>query len=1227
MIKRANGSSYIDENFATSQVSHNQRHPFLGLIAGVFAMLAVVLALQPFASSVLTQKQSNLINTAEAGSPEIGCIYTTGLGMDRKDGWRNTVVGGYVQPDSSGRTWTMQEALGGGLGFVAYEGEGEAKDAPWTKSKKKPEVADGILKTFDGGNASFDTYYQKNAEKLEKTRSAWSNCFMQALPWVADGLMSLSGLVTNVAQFIAVSAFNPNIICPDPAHPNGSCLNLLKVIGGTGRSDGGIIGALTSSIYYPLLVIVVTVAGFWVAYLGLVKRKFREALFGALWITLSVIFGLALLLNPALLAKAPMAVSNAVSTCVIGAFNGQNCMGGSSTQIDYNEGESTSDKICMSAASGATLDEQMSLTANSITCSIWKAFVLEPYTQASFGASFADLDTKASDSPFRAKLKETDLNPDMYCVSLGSSGSVNDQGNTLSLDAPNKNRVCNLMAYQMYLSVNAQSDGDPNFTTNDFDPRWYRVIMASAADEGLWTHWSNDLSSGIGKINVAGMSFIVSVLGTFIIFVVSLFALIYYISSLILLSFGALFFLLGVHPGRGKRILFGWLEKVIAAVLKYLASAVFLVVAIAIYGGILGNLSNMGLTLLFVVIVTMALFMYRRELMNLVGRVNMGGEQLSSSMADKLRSRAENMGSFGKNLALAGAGGAIGGMVATGANPFQKGGWGELRRASISGLKDGAKRQLKRSSGLVGNIARQYDRNTVDNKQDMRAKMQDAAAAETTAATTRDERETDLRDAQDTLASFDEQADDKNQRLQQVEENYRGVRNMEHQILDDFREKTHADRVAQLRDIRNGNFSEEEKTERISAVNDAYDEAQDFAQLQDLKNLLSDSKLQLNIAINSGDMGKAAILQDQIDQYSDRARRLASGISTDRLANYQNEYDSILAKEIDAAGMDKLDASALNELQELRTFDATQAADRRRLEQEIVHAGEALNDAERAHAEAAIKSKAYGDAFINMRPGDGLTDRGVQRVEEQINREMIAQNLETKQEQKARLGRKDDDREVFNPTQVVVPDAPTKSDFVAGESERAARTNTSNRRNAYEAQRKNSLRDRGMTPRPPAPRDEDIPPVDYPEEDSFFEQHVDEIPLPPVDTTSSTPTTSRTPQTNGARPPHAPNKDEQAAKARRIREAIVQREAAKAEQLEQSRRNETPRREAGNMGLNEAQKLYAESERLKREVAQLEAKQSDLSGKALRALQAEIRGRRRKAAELYQRASKLDDSK
>jgi len=1004
MSKRLDSSYIENENKINAAMVNNRKAPFAVAISASLAFAVLMMMFQPFLMTLFkndsTTQNNSIVTTnstlAEAGEPGWFCSDKFGGGMNSKSTWEGP-LDIKVYPEKGSREVTIQEALGAGLAFVTYDGEGEAKDRMFVKGKEKPKPGD---KVFGSSEAKFDKLFEKNKSKLEKERTLGKCLGGVFVPNIANAVMWVSSSVTKIAQFTAVMVFNGNLICEKPGK-GGACLDLIGIIGGKGSSDGGIIGVLTSSIYYPLLIIAVAITGLWVLKRGLVDRKLRESLFGALWMCLSVIIGLALLLNPLLITKAPMAVSNVVSTCVIGAFNGKNCFDSSGgNSVKYEDGDSTSEKVCRSSSDQASINEQMTFTTSSITCSIWRAFILEPYAQGSFGTSFNDLDVKANPQ-LNKLIKDQGLDPNIFCVNLATTKSLDSMnGKYIQLNST-KNKVCNLAAYQMYLKTQATTSGDKN--VSDVDYKWYRVIMVAAADEGLWANWTNTAGSAFNKMTVSSISLFASGLGTFIIFITSIFALVYYISSILLMAFAPVFFLMGVHPGRGKRILLGWLEKVISNVLKYMASAVFLIVTISIYGGILSSISNIGLTLIFIIIVTMALFMYRSELIDLIGRANMGGEKISSSLSEKLGNSTKGALKFAGSTAVAGAGGVAGAALTSDgmkvSNPFKKGGFEELRKNSSelrkdmsAGFKDGIKRETKRNPGFIGNVARQYDRNTVDNKQDLRSKRDRAAEAEEAAEKAYNEKRDDYQEVLDRQSKFNFDSNADKADLKSLEDSHENIKNVENKTLNDFRGKADRNYAQEKQRIDRSDMLDEDRIKHLNNIAIQRDESHNFAQLQELVNAMRDNKIQLDVAVRTGNVDEQNRLKSEINSQQSQAGELRSKISERNYNRFTREYGNAMNTQRDIGAIDTLDDDMKNDLATKRAAALTYEDRRNEIAQQLNYAENELSEAEARLDKESLASKLYDEKYIGHRPGEGLNDKKVNKIEKELKQHQNVYN-------------------------------------------------------------------------------------------------------------------------------------------------------------------------------------------------------------------------------------------
>lgn len=627
----------------------------------------------------------SMVGKADASMLAYGC---RGLGYNMNDpaNWGQDFVNTSLD-DKSNRLFTIHQAFGNSLRFVLYYGEGEGENFIAAKEEAPPEFV-----TVDPG-------------KLENERTIES-CLINRIPtslsnvgfWASDSIVLIS-------QFIVGLAFSPNLVCDPDSNSTDSCLDLVSIIGGESDSDdNSILASLTNSVYFPLLAIAAMITGVLVFYQGVVKRQIRQAFFGLGYCLVVTILGAAMLLNPTLLTKAPMTIASTASSCILGAFGGENCVGESVEGIDVTDpsitGSSTSDSVCRSNVASANFSEKMQASVDASMCQIWKAFVLEPYSVASFGLPFSELDTMDASAKGSEFVAASSASPNDFCVNLGSTQSAGSMRNeTLNLNS-SQGRVCNIAAYQLYLMTNAESNGDTLPSPGEIDERWYKIIEVAGNNDSMWSAWT---SNSMGKLSGAFLSIMVSLAGAAILLVTGLFALVYYVSGIILMAFAPIFLLVGIHPGRGKRMMLGWLEKIISNVLKYIISAAFVVVTIAIYGGVLSTNSNLGITVIFVFIVSVALFMYRREFIEMLGRANMGGEQISNSMSESLANMSRKGVESGRSLAVSGVGGAVGARMAGG--------------SAMGGFNQGVKRNLKMGFGVTANAAREYDNVKMDNRE------------------------------------------------------------------------------------------------------------------------------------------------------------------------------------------------------------------------------------------------------------------------------------------------------------------------------------------------------------------------------------------------------------------------------------------------------------------------------------------------------------------------------
>lgn len=950
-------SGYIDEQ--TSVVNRRNARSFL------VSLMVTILSIGLLSFGTLASPSNPTVQSADAKAISLLCGGKDDLGLlgQRDYRWRNFIQT-VPAPDASSRRWTLQEAYGSFVPVGDYTGEG---------GKDQDLVRDvGTDRGKGIGN------YEEAMPKLEKVRTVDNCMFATALTTVSTNMFALSSTTTAISSALVTMVFDSSVICRDANTNNGKCFNLLKVIGGSNKSDGGLIGALTGGLYFPMLSLVALAMALWMGYIGIVKRKYREALQGLGWTVVSVIAGIALLVNPQIIAKAPMAVSNTVGACVIGAFSGTGC---GDTQTDTTQDEYTSDVICRSSASGLTLDEKMSLATNSLSCQMWKAFVLEPWSNANFGVPFRDMDVKNPKAA--AAIKKAGFKEEDFCVPLKSDLSADKQPAVLQMNDSAK--VCNVAAYQLYLKTSAT--GAPNSVDKEgtkLDENWYKVILVAASDNDYWDAWSLSIESGMGKAGGAFTSLFASIFGSILIILVAGLAFIYLLKSMILMAFAPFFALVGIQPGRGRKLLIGFLESVVSNVLKYIASAIFLVIALSIYGAVLGGVANVGLTLIFVMLMGVALWMYRSEIIELIGKSNMGGQKMSSSFGDYIEKSADRA----KRLGVATTGGAIGGALANGGN-------GEMAASVWSGAKGSMKRDLKRGRGTLASVVKERDRALADNKRDLGA----IAGRE------------------------NEQAKVLRERLDQGTDKIAEKRN---EFVDLDR------RVHDAEDFANNVDRKEAAVQKVEA-NVLHRMAQDgrinpdFAQYMKMGSALQMLEARRRVAEGTGDTATANDLQNKMNLINARRDQLAMTFRPETLRSMENEYQNELSEEMSRNDLADYEPRS-NEYIDARVGLKRAEDDRERARQEF----ESMTAGFAADQEEYIKRKTVAEALqerhTSLNSGDGITKSEIDREYQKASARGSEEGRATVEEinlwsKDAVSSRPDSSRQFIDPTVVQTPEA------------------------------------------------------------------------------------------------------------------------------------------------------------------------------------------------------------
>lgn len=474
---------------------------------------------------------------------------------------------------------------------------------------------------------------------------------------------SIGQAMTSFVQKFPMSLFSNDFICNPDAGKTTGCLNILGIVAGKDNSDKtGLISKFGTGFFIPLQALAFVTVGVWGIYKGLFKREFRATLNGFLWALFALFLGMCVVLKPYTFARLPQLITTGISDCLMGAMTGAGCTLGTPTP------EAKAGSVCYSYSSEAKTGNSLAMKVNGLACGMTKSFNLDRWAQQQFGYSFDELWTSGAPTGFSVLPQEKyHGNANEYCVNMGSSLSPDEINGSPKMTTEPR---CNIAL--AFLAKRTQGDYGVKASMEQF-------VATAAKDDTMWAAFTGQDNKRTG---VWGIFSNLGILLTAVAFIpTTVYAHAYSLTATILMAFAPLFFLFGIHPGKGKKIFLGWLESIVGSILKYVASAMLTLIMILMFGSALSTMTAIQ-AFIAVIILDVTFLMYRKELVNLIGAVNMGGQKVSNRAAEALGKVQDNVSQY----AQAGLGGAGAGLLT--AHQLSKNNEGTGAKQVLSSIKD-----------------------------------------------------------------------------------------------------------------------------------------------------------------------------------------------------------------------------------------------------------------------------------------------------------------------------------------------------------------------------------------------------------------------------------------------------------------------------------------------------------------------------------------------------------
>jgi hypothetical protein len=342
---------------------------------------------------------------------------------------------------------------------------------------------------------------------------------------------------------------------------------------------------LSNAMYWPYLRPIVILGAIWLAWYGLIRKRATTTAEGVIWMVLAVTVATWFFSRPGDFTGLGKVVTDKTGEIVNSAFSGLPGAGGASCLPAPGD---TNPQV---KAGGYGQSGTPGVDQNADA--LWSTLVCKPWLMGMFG-------TADPNQPIVRDFGRTMLETQSIPAAVAGQ------------PAPD------LAAHQAkYTEIAEKLRNDSRY--NIFSGR----------------DWTGRLGVAIGALIAAGVAGV-------LIFLVAVSLLVLKVGFLLLLILGPVFLLIGVHPGSGRIIAMRWVEMLIGTLLRQAVLALVLGVLVYGYALIISTAMPWGMQILFMALLTIAVFFYRRPFQHLFSSMNghtlttrMLGDAASSSVLER----------------------------------------------------------------------------------------------------------------------------------------------------------------------------------------------------------------------------------------------------------------------------------------------------------------------------------------------------------------------------------------------------------------------------------------------------------------------------------------------------------------------------------------------------------------------------------------------------------------
>ncbi|MEU6427460.1 type IV secretion system protein [Microbispora sp. NPDC046973] len=340
-----------------------------------------------------------------------------------------------------------------------------------------------------------------------------------------------------------------------------------------------IVTNLANAMYWPYLRPIVILGAIWLAWYGLIRKRATTTTEGVIWMVLAVTVAIWFFSRPGDFTSLGKTVTDKTGEIVNSAFSGLPGAGGASC-LSMKE---TAPGEVPSAPTAGGYGHQGTPGVAQNADALWSVLVCKPWLMGEFGTA--------------------DPN----------SGLVKGLGA----------KLLNLQAIDA-----AEQAADQTPASDSHQQRFEEeVAKPMQSTPAYFLFQGKDWTSRLG---IAIGAFIAAMVAGLLIFLVAVSLLVLKVGFLLLLMLGPIFLLIGVHPGSGRIIAMRWVEMLVGTLLRQAVLALVLGVLVYGYALIISTSLPWGMQILFMALLTIAVFFYRRPFQHLFA--SMDGHTIATRM-------------------------------------------------------------------------------------------------------------------------------------------------------------------------------------------------------------------------------------------------------------------------------------------------------------------------------------------------------------------------------------------------------------------------------------------------------------------------------------------------------------------------------------------------------------------------------------------------------------------